>query len=514
MTAAAPPPHRLVLARPGFHALLAAASLLLSLWAVYMDPVINADGIGDVRATQYFLDAGWRAALEAGEQPVYAMLAAVLSRVTGMSAAHGLYALTAGFFALLVVGFVVLASILGGSRRAGLLAALLVLLLPALNGLRPLVSADPGYWAFYVWSLAYFIHYAASRERRSLAGWALATLAASLFAVEALVFLLVVPLWLLVHGAAGGRGRLLRLLVLAAGSAVLLGCALWVQVRPGGATAGQLLLHPVDLLAEGWREMGRALDFKLEALRGGFLDQYSRDYDHAALAATLLVLCVGGLVKALGFVYSILAGCALAVIGRSLAVRQRYWWGVFAVLSGLLLLVPALTRFAVDARDAMPAALTLLAIVPPALAGLWRSRSHGSRRRQWLLPVALVLSLALVIGAGVKGLDLRGQPMHLREAGLWLRAAAAPESSLYSNSRIIVYYSGLDGYRPGSDYSWQEAMTTVWRGQWRDHDYLALVITAGNEHREGILMRKLDVEPVKTFVGGDGDRVLIFDTRG
>lgn len=502
-------PHRLVLDRPGFYALIAAASLLLSLWAIYLDPVINHDGISDVRAAQYFSVAAWRGGMELADQPLYSLFAAAVSRVTGMSAASSLYALNAGFYALLAIGFVALVSVLGGGRRARLLAAMLVLLFPALNGLRADISSDSGYWAFYVWSLAYFMHHAASRDRRTLAGWMLAGLAALAFAVESLVFLLTVPLWLYVHDKTGGRGRVIKALAVAAVGTVLLGYALWEQVWHSHVPVGRLLLHPVDHLAGGWHEMGRALGFKLESLRGEFLNQYSEGYDGAALVATLLVLCAAGLIKGLGLVYSTLGGYALAVSRQALTTEQRYWWAVFALVSTLLLLVPALTLFAVEERDAMTAALTILAIVPPALERLLQNWRRSPGFRCWLLPVVL----ALVVGSGVKGLDLRSEQMHLREAGLWLRATAPPESSLYSNNRILVYYSGLNGYRPRADYTWQEAMATVWYDRWRDFQYLALVISAENSHREGILMHRIDIEPVKTFSNDAGDQVLIFDTR-
>jgi len=505
MTALAPaPPHRLVLDRPGFYALVAAASLLLSLWAIYLDPVINSAGIGDVRAAQFFHDGEWRAGVEWADRPVYALLGAVLSRLTGMSAAYSLYALSAGLLALLTAGFVALVSGLrGGEGRAPLLAALLVLLFPALNGFRSHIIGDAGYWALYVWALAYFMHYAAAGDRRSLGAWTAAMLGAALFAVEALVFLVLVGAWRY------ARGRTVKLLVIAGGAAVVLVYGLWEQQWRAQVPVGQLLLQPGAQLVDGWHELERALRFKREALSGEFLDEYSRGYDNTALVTALLVLVVAGLVKGLGPVYTVLAGGTLAVLRRVLGDGQRYWWGFFAAVGVLLLVVPAVTGFAVSRRDAMIAALTLLAVVPPALDRLAASPPDAPRTRRWLLPLVLVAA----IGSGLKGLDLRSGEMHLREAGLWLRATAPAASSLYSNSRIVVYYSGLYGYRPRAEYSWQEAMRMVQRDRWREFPYLALAISADNTHREGILMREIDIEPVKVFTSAEGDRVLIFDTR-
>lgn len=498
------PPHRLVLEQPLFHAAVAVASLLLSLWAIWLDPVINSDGVNDVRAAQYFRDAEWRAGIEMAGEPVYALAAAAVSLVTGMSEAYGLYALNAGLFALLTVGFVVLASVLGGGRPVRLWGALLVLLFPALNGFRSFIASDIGYWAFYVWALAYILHYAVDRDRPSAKAAALAGIGALLFALEALLFLVLVPLWLVVHNRDGGR--LLKLLVIAAGGGLLLGYALWDEQWHAHVPVGQLLLHPVEHMTDGWHELSRALAFKLEALQGQFLDRFSEGYQGAALLASLLVVCVAGLLETLGLLHTALAGWALVSSRWLPDAAQRYWWGVFAVIGVLALLVPALVEFDVGARDAMVPALTALVIVPAALQRLWRGRGESGR---WLAPLIMVL----VVVVGVRGLDLRSERLHLREAGLWLRANAPANASFYSNSRVVVYYSGLYGYRPWADYSWQEAMTMVWQSRWPNFHYLALVVAAGDPHREGILMRKLDLEPVQVFTGDTGGKVLIFDTR-
>ncbi|HSH43911.1 MAG TPA: hypothetical protein VK973_17445 [Arenicellales bacterium] len=510
MSAPLAPPHRQVLDRPGFHALVAAASLLLSWWAVYADPVINSDGIGEVRAARYFLDADWRAGIELSAQPLYALLGAALSRVAGLDAAAGLYAVNAVLFALLAVGFLVLVSVLGGGRRAGWLGALLILLFPSLIGLRPGINGDPGYWAFYLWSLGYAMHYVRTRDKRSLMGWVLAGVAAVMFAVEALVILIPAGLWLLVHEQEGARGRALKWLAVAAAAAVLLVEVLWGQAWHSDFPAGPLLPDPLTTLAAAWHELGREITFRLEALQTQFLDQYSHGYDNTALVVALLVVAASGVLACLGPIYAVLAAYAAAVSARTLEPGQKYWWRVFAVLSMLTLLAPALTRFSVSGRDAMIAGLTLTAIVPPALDSLWQRCSSGPGPRRWLPP----LIAAAVIASGIAALDLRSGQVYLRDAGRWLRDNASPDATLYSNSPVIVYYSGLDGYRPGDEYTWQEAMATVWGDRWREYRYLALVIDAENAHREGILLRKLELAPVKTILGESGSRVLIFAVDG
>jgi hypothetical protein len=81
---------------------------------------------------------------------------------------------------------------------------------------------------------------------------------------------------------------------------------------------------------------------------------------------------------------------------------------------------------------------------------------------------------------------------------------------VYSNSPVVVYYSDLQGNRPESRYTWQEAMRMVWSNGWRRYDYLALAIDHSHAYRRRILMRDIHMRPVKVFTNGAGDRVLIF----
>lgn len=504
-----PEPHRILIDRPYWCVLIVLASVLLSFWAIYLDPVINSDGIGMVRAARYFSTNEWRLGLDVAGQPFYPMLMALLSRITGMSAAYSGYALSAGFHACLAVGFTALVGGLGGGRAAQGLAALVVLLYPALNEVRSYIVSDAAYWAFYVWSLAWFLHYAAEHRRRSLGMWVAMGLTALLFRLEASVFLIIAALWLRVRYTGIRRAWALKIPVVAAAAGVIVCYALWQQAWQSGAPAEQLLLHPVDHVIGTWHALGRAWRFKLEALGGEFFDRYSLEYDDAALLVTLLLMSGAALVKTLGLLYTALAAYALAGLKRVLSGERRYWWGIFTSLSLVLLLVPAFTEFAADKRVTMTAALTILAIVPLLLERVWRTRIEGCGRRPWVFPVILLL----VLGSGFKGLDLRTAQYHLRQAGSWLRANVASGSSLYTNNRIVVYYSGLEGYRSGADYSWRHAMNMVHRDQWRDYDYLALEIKKANRHREGILMRNLELKPSRIFTNDLGDRVLLFKTK-
>lgn len=488
--------------------MLVLASLSLSWWAIHSDPVVNADAVGELIAAKRFAEGAWRPALQAAGRPLYALLIGSASRLTGASVEHAAYALNAGLFALLTVGFVALVNTVGaeapGGPPATWLAAVVALTYPALNGFRSFVSGDAGYWAFYVWSLAWFLHWVEARDRRSLWLWFASASAALLFSLEVVVFLLIVPAWWWVSSAKRRRG-ILRVLVLVAAFALLVCYTSWRHTWHSEVAGLELLRHPVGHLMDGLHDAAQGVRFKLEGLRSAFLNQFSSHYDALALLTTLAALVAKALLEALGSVYAALAGYAWFTLKRTLPAATRYWWGVFAVLAAMVMLAPSFTEFEVTRRQGMVAALTLSAAIPLGLERLRRLRSEGGGLR-WVLPLALLLMAV----TGIRGLDLGTRDAALRHAGLWLRARADAGSTLYSNSPVIDYYSGLEAYRPGSKYTWQEAMRTVWSGRWRDYDYLAVAIPHTRPYRKGILMRDIKHRPLKVLSDGRGDRVLIF----
>jgi len=498
-------PHRLVLERPLWCLMLAVLSVLVSAWAVYLDPVIHGDAVPDLQAARYVAAGDWRTALAVAEVPGQALLVGLLAGLSGADPALAAQAVQALFEAALLLGFAALAAALGGGRAAQALAAVLLLLYPALNDLRASGGAEAGFWAFYVWSVAGMMGRVSGPDRRGLAAGLLCGAMACLFALDMLVVLLIVPLWLAARSLTGRQRGLATLGLLAAAGATLLAIAGWRQVLLDGAPALQVLLQPAAQAVEGWQALARALDFKLAALRDGFLDELSGSYDRAALLAALVWLCIAGLLRALGPVYLLLAAYTTGVVRGLLSPPVFDAWRLYLLLGLGMLPGHALTGFAVAPEQAMAAALMLLAPVPLILERWWRNWLDAVAGYRWILPVVMLW----VAVAGAAGLDLRGQDRYLRQAGEWLAQQAPPEASLYSNSRIVAFYSGL-AMDPRQRYSWRRAMNLVQRDQWREHAYLAVAIPPGKAHRERHLRRYIDARPLQVFSGAEGGRVLIF----
>lgn len=498
-------PQRVIARHPGLCVAAAACSVLLSLWAWHADPIINNDGTQYVRAAAYFAAGDWQKGLDVYKWPFYSILSGLVSQLSGATPAQAAYGLNAALYVLLVWGFLALVRTLGGGRRELWLAAVIVLLHPALNEYRSFVIRDIGFWAFYLWSLAYLFHYVSTGERSSLLSWVITAAAAALFRVEGLAFLVLLPFALAARRMPGASRRVVNtvavlIAVILVGSAVF-----WQHVPEPGAGLSTV----ADRLDAGWAAVGRDTGARLGALKREFPGPMPDIVVWMVFVLTLGWMVLVKIVRAMSVMYAAVAGWAMS--GERMFANPEvgaYWW-IVVLINLAYLCVFALINFFLTDRYPFALGLTLLTCVPFGLGRLWDAwRENRPRRRdRWLAPVVAVL----IMFAGIKGLSLGTGKYYLRDAGLWLRENMAADASLYSNERRIIYYAGADSaFRSGAEYSWPEAMQEIWSGRWRQYDYLAFNVPHDEAERAQYVAFKLKRPPVKIFRNDDGDVVVIF----
>lgn len=500
-------PHQLFIRHPVLCVVAVAASLLISLWAIYVDPVINFDGILYIDAARHFAAGRWDQALAVHKWPFYAIVISTISSVAGLTVTHSAYLVNAALYALLVLGFVSVIRSLDGSRTALWLAAVVALLHPTFNEFRAFIIRDAGYWAFYLWSLAYLFSYIRHRHRYLLALSICMGTAAFLFRVEGFVLLIVLLVCPFVDrsGRRAGRGTILAV---AAGVVAIVAVSfpLWQYSSESGIAIGSLLANPLDNLASSWQAISLDITHRLQALGREFPVSLIPALTFLVYVTTAATMLVSQTIVSLGIVSAGLVVYALVRGGALVDGDTRIWWWTLIAAQGLLIIGFAFSNFFLADRYCVALAITLLIAVPLLLDNLWSSLRRSDGRHKVWVPVIAVL---LLIEAA-EGLDVSTDKQYLRDAGLWLRANAPPQSTIYANNQILLHYSGLKEARPRSDYSWKAAMAEVWTGSWRRYDYFVLVMSKAQARSEVLLFRQLEAETLKEFRSEQGERVLIF----
>ena len=137
----------------------AVASLILSAWSVWADPIVNNDGVYYFRAAEQILYGEWGEAISVYSWPFYPAFIAYLSKFTGVDIVSAAYVLNALLCVVVVTGFLFVVYALGGDRNTLIAAAIVVLAFPTLNKFRPFIIRDIGYLAFYLWSIGFLFRY-------------------------------------------------------------------------------------------------------------------------------------------------------------------------------------------------------------------------------------------------------------------------------------------------------------------------------------------------------------------
>jgi len=486
------------------------ASLLLSVWGVWADNVINNDGVEYVRAARFIQAGDFGLALEVFKWPAFPALMALVSSATGLSPEYAAHVLNAIFTVVLILAYLATVIELGADRRTVIAAAVVILLAPRLNDYRPFVIRDPGYLAFYTLSMLFFFRYIATQRLRDAVKSVLMMLVAIAFRMEGFAFLVLIPLLLGIPKlrAQGGRLRLFGAVAIGV-VALVAGFLLWFASLGGFQSGAREATSLVDLVGASLSEVSQALGDKLHVIEVELLGQYSADYAPGVLIGTLLMIVGVEVMKSVSIWTGVLIVWAWF---RGMLFPARDMLRPWVMLLGIhcvVLLAFTLVKFFLTERYSLALTVTLLLAAPFGLLGLyelWRRNETGEKIVRFAYPVLVVL----VIVAGIEGLGLFTEKNHIKDAGRWIATNSQPDARLMTNSKILAHYAERDEYEVRPE--WFQVSNVLRKNLWRNYDYLAIRVGRRGETKTSRLLEVLKREPVKSFENARGDQVLVFKT--
>lgn len=490
-------------------------SFLLSIWAVHTQDAINNDGIVYVEAAERMLRGDWAGAYALYNWPFYPWLIAKVSQGFNLRLEESAQLLDAAFMALLATTFVSLIQELGGDRRTQFFAAFVILSHPYLNEFRAEIFRDHGYWAFYLLAVLFFIRFYCQPGWGWGVCWGLTMILASLFRIEGIVLLLLLPTVVWLRAEISLKARWIQFLI--AHSVTLLmaiGLLVWVALDNNFRELAGRLYEPLPRFT--WTDIGSAfasqLEYKADRLASAILNRYSEEYALSAVMMTLLVIVLNQFIKTLSPLYTLLPLLSglRSYFQPPSALRTLLVW--LTLINVMIVFAFAVHFFFLASRHIVPLMLIALLVIPFILAGLhdrWQSRHQQPLSRPWLMG----LLVAILVYMSLDGLVSVGgaSKVYIRQAGHWLADHVPLQARLYTNDRKLVYYSG----RP---INWQQPPTwsieeqLLKRRFWTDYDYLAVAISRKSPQISTQLNKSLG-PPVVVFKNRKKDSVLIYHVR-
>lgn len=421
-------------------------SCLFSLIVILQNPLLNDDAYKYLRAAEVFNAEGARAVLESFGWFHYSILVALLDRIVPGGLVVAAHVLNTALYALLTHAFLQLSRELRPTPRAQLFAALCILALPLTNEMRYFLVRDIGFWAFALLSLVHFIRFARSGDPRLAARWSAALVAATLFRLEGLLLMALLPWLLLLPDAtaplaqrAQRCGQLVGIL-----AAVVL--AVTLAALLGGLSLPELVAYAYRWYLPLLGELPGLLSSTAEGIGTALFtpDNYPGSDNTGisfviALFSYLLVL-LANLVNALTLPLALLVVYGRCVVAPGPASAQpaaRALNGYIAVAALALLLFLAIMHFLTQ-RYAALLVLLVLAQVPPVLDEL-HARAQGAGRLRlfhgWVLAFAFYYLVDSLVSFGYS-------QQHVEDGIAWAHAELPAGAELKTNNFAIAYGSG------------------------------------------------------------------------
>jgi len=472
----------------------AIASILLSLWQIAGVQQINHDAVYYLLAIQGDTDA----IRQIGNWLFYSRLIETTALLTGLAPEQAAWAVNILLDSLTVLAFLRLVEDLGGTRRTLSWAALIILSLPYFNDNRAEIIRDHGYWAFSLVAMIFYLRLFRRFSWKDALGWNLGMFIALLFRVEALVFLVLMPLGLLAAGP-GGPWKAARTLVPVA--VMSLGFGLGLLFSSGMQNRLVDSLANAGLLMQVFTE---TIPRKAALLRQGVVPQFSQGMAETTLYLAVLWSILKDLISSMSWLYFAILLLRRWFPAPALPMNYRRILWIYAALTASVLFVHGAQHFIMVSRYTLALALMLLPVVVFSLDELHRKYREENRGGPFLAAAMLGM---LILAAD--SLHSSSTPKaYILQAAEWAR------NNIPDRARVVTDYhpERVSWYsNRNNDKQMEFQRFRPGRTRLGDFDY-AFVRSGGKmeDSRLYLVLSKRGLEPVAHIEPERGRGVLIY----
>ncbi len=172
---------------------------------------VNNDSLLYFEQARLLAAKEWAAAFQLFQWPLYAGLIALVHAVSGLEIQTSAQCLNALFFVLFVAGFQQLLLVSGAKARTLHWGVWLLFSTTYIVGdILGMLLRDEGFWAAYAWGLVYWCRYATTHQPKQALLFQLSMIVATLFRVEAIAYLVAIPLLSLIEPSVPFRQKMRR----------------------------------------------------------------------------------------------------------------------------------------------------------------------------------------------------------------------------------------------------------------------------------------------------------------
>ncbi len=410
--------------------LTAIFSLSLSITLYLSNDVLNADGILYIYSVDALRDGGLAAFSDVYDWPFFSGLISVVSILPGVDIEFAAKSLCTVLFVLLTDALLLLSS-LSASKKSHLgILVVLIISFYTVNHYRDFIIRDVGYWAASLYGLFFLVKFLDSQKIVFALLWQILTLIAFLFRIEAIVFLITIPI--LVAFTEKPRERLSTLVKLSFGSALIVTiCAVLI-----------LLIGYQDAFRK-FSEITASFDFanilqvfyqNAELISEQIMHPASDHYGPMVLASGLIFSVLWDFSTGISIPLIALLGWALLSRAKWLPPKNQYLYIALIFVNLLMLAVFALKSQLITTRYNVFALILLFLLILPTLTKFIEDEIRKPR-----IGPKIIFGFIIIISLSDTLITTGAKPF-LKEIPEWAAQELPPQAKVMTNDFTAEYY--------------------------------------------------------------------------
>jgi hypothetical protein len=479
----------------------AIASLLLSLWQILGIAQINHDAVYYLLAIQ-----GDSASIQQiGNWLFYPRLIGIISSLSGLNTEISAHILNSLLDLLLVLAFIRLVEELGGNKRSLIWAAVVVLSLPYLNENRADIIRDHGYWAFTLAAMIFYLRLYRSFSWKSLLLWNGMMLVATLFRVEGVVFLALMPLTLMLNRAYSWHSRIRSTLLSFLPTMII--ALLFVGATIHFGNTENRLIDSITRAGTVLDVFTQQIPDKARQLKAVVLPEFSRSSAEITIYLGIIYSIVKDLFSSLSWLYFGIFLARKPFPAPRLPAEAKTVITVYALISLAVLFVHGAQHFVMVSRYTMALALMLAVVAVFSLDELQRRIKDVPQRKPWLVIICMCIAILFIDSI----FNTSRPKVYIIDAANWAQQNLPDGSKVLTDyhPERVGYYSNKNNNRHYEFLRYRTANTPL-----NNYDYAFVRTRNGKANSE--LQQKLygqGLKPVKKIIR-DKQGVIVYQLPG
>ncbi len=490
--------------------IIVGSSIFLAAWMQYIQHGwINPDSVLYFEQAKLFAQGEWKAGFKIFEWPFYAVCISLVHKISSLPVQNSAQFLNMIFFGIATASFLNLIKLAGGNNRTLFFGMLLLFgSLYIVGDVLEMLMRDEGFWAFYLTALVYFIHYMKSGKVSHAIIWQLSMITGTLFRVEGILFLLLLPLAVFTLQPVDNKNKLMMMLKAYSVCIIIgLSIAITIILHPeiNIASFGRLdEVFTTNLFDEFTKKFLKQANIMSKDVLGGYLEEFAIP----GLLLTFLYVMGSKILTAAGIV-----GTALSIFGiRNSQIKMpktiRQALLACSLIAFIIMFLIITKVFVLSSRYVIALAWILLIFASFQLSTL----SLNSRKVARILLIIISIFFCLSLIKNI--LPKREGYNYMQDAVIWAKNYnKGNQPILYSDTRMI-YYAGMP-FQGKWDDNWNKVLTEVSNGSINNYKMLIIINTSNSRQRLDFIQEQLsNFKEIKRFYNHNEKKyVVIFDNQ-